>query len=98
MLSERDADGFVDVADNLTDDIAEPADTSDQVDKMLDTMSLDELHKLREDLTNGNIADISDLRPIDEPDFAFHWDGGPTHNTDLDEDTEPSPHTKKLTR
>ena len=65
MLSELDADGFVDVADNLTDDIAEPADTSDQVDKMLDTMSLDELHKLREDLTNGNIADISDLRPMD---------------------------------
>lgn len=98
MPSELDADGFVDVADNLTDDIAEPADTSDQVDKMLDTMSLDELHKLREDLTNGNIPDISDLRPIDEPGFTFHWDGGPTHNTDLDEDTEPSPHTKKLTR
>lgn len=98
MPSELDADGFVDVADNLTDDIAEPADTSDQVDKMLDTMSLDELHKLREDLTNSNIPDISDLRPIDEPDFTFHWDGGPTHNTDLDEDTEPSPHTKKLTR
>lgn len=98
MLSEFDAEDVVDVTDDITTDVEEPIDTSDNVDEMLDTMSLDELYELRDSLTNGDIPDISDLKPIDEPDFTFHWDGGPTHNTDLDEDTEPSPYTKKLTR
>lgn len=108
MFSEFDAEDFVDVTDDITGDVEEPIDTSDKVDEMLDTMSLDELYELRENLTKGdatdiedNIPDISDLKPIDEPessDFSFHWDGGPTHNTDLDEDAEPLPYTKKLTR
>ena len=46
-------------------------------------------------------ADISSA-PIDnEPkssDFSFFWDGGPTHDTDLDENSDPSPYTRKLTR
>lgn len=107
MLSEFDAGDIIDVTDDITTDVQEPIDTSDKVDEMLDTMSLDELYELRENLTNGDAAieddipDISDLKPIEEPevsDFSFHWDGGPTHNTDLDEDTEPSPYTKILKR
>ena len=101
MYSEFDAEDFVDVTDDITPDVEEPIDTSDKIDDMLDTMSLDELHELRDNLTNGDIPDISDLKPIDEPqssDFSFRWDGGPTHNTDLDEDVDPSPYTKKLTR
>lgn len=108
MLSEFDAEDLVDVTDDITADVEEPIDTSDEVDEILDTMSLDELYELRENLTKGDataiedeIPDISDLKPIEEPegsDFSFHWDGGPTHNTDLDEDAEPSPYTKKLTR
>lgn len=108
MFSEFDAEDIIDVTDGITADVEEPNDTSDKVDEMLDTMSLDELFELRENLTNGDataieddIPDVSDLKPIEEPessDFSFHWDGGPTHNTDLDEDTEPSPYTKKLTR
>ena len=108
MFSEFDTEDVVDVTDDITSDVEEPNDTSDEVDEMLDTMSLDELYELRENLTKGDstaieddIPDISDLKPIEEPegsDFSFHWDGGPTHNTDLDEDAEPSPYTKKLTR
>lgn len=98
MFSEFDAEDFVDVTDNITGDVVEPIDASDKVDEMLNTMSLDELYELRDNLTTSDIPDISDLKPIDEPDFTFHWDGGPTHNTDLDEDVEPSPYTKKLTR
>lgn len=98
MLSEFDAEDFVNLTDDIASDVKEPIDNSDSVDEMLKTMSLDELYELRDNLTNSDIPDISDLKPIDEQDFAFHWDGGPTHNTDLDEDTEPSPYTKKLTR
>lgn len=98
MFSEFDAEDFIDVTDDITGDVVEPIDASDKVDEMLNTMSLDELYELRDNLTTSDIPDISDLKPIDEPDFTFHWDGGPTHNTDLDEDVEPSPYTKKLTR
>lgn len=108
MFSEFDAEELIDVTDDITADVEEPIDTSDEVDEILDKMSLDELYELRENLTKGDataieydIPDISDLKPIEEPecsDFSFHWDGGPTHNTDLDEDAEPSPYTKKLTR
>ena len=98
MFFEFDAEDFVDVTDDITGDVVEPIDASDKVDEMLNTMSLDELYELRDNLTTSDIPDISDLKPIDEPDFTFHWDGGPTHNTALDEDVEPSPYTKKLTR
>ena len=108
MFSEFNAEDIVDVTDDITADIEEPTDKSDRVDEMLDIMSLNELYELREKLTNGDataieedIPDLSDLRPIEEPessDFSFHWDGGPTHNIDLDEDAEPSPYPKKLTR
>ena len=98
MFSEFDAEDLVDLTDDIASDVKEPIDNSDSVDEMLNTMSLDELYELRDDLANSDIPDISDLKPIDEQGFTFHWDGGPTHNTDLDEDTEPSPYTKKLTR
>lgn len=110
MFSEFNAEDIVDVTDDITADIEEPTDNSDKADEMLDAMSLNELYELREKLTNGDattivieedIPDLSDLRPIEEPessDFSFHWDGGPTHNIDLDEDAEPSSYTKKLTR
>lgn len=98
MFSEFDAEDLVDLTDNIASDVKEPIDNSDSVDEMLNTMSLDELYELRDNLANSDIPDISDLKPIDEQGFTFHWDGGSTHNTDLDEDTEPSPYTKKLTR
>lgn len=92
MFSEFNAEDIVDVTDDITADIEEPTDNSDKTDEMLDAMSLNELYELREKLTNGDatamaaieedIPDLSDLRPIEEPessDFSFHWDGGCTH-------------------
>lgn len=98
MFSEFDTENSADVANDLTSDVEEHIDASDEVDDMLDTLSLDELYELRNNLTGGEMPDTSDLKPIDEPNFAFRWNGEPTHNTDLDEDTEPSPRIKKLTR
>lgn len=103
-----DSKDFIDdSSENLSDTVI-PTDTAEEIDEILDAMSLDELLDLRDKLTDDSssdfsksIPDISDLTPIDDPepsDFSFHWDGGPTHDTDLDEYTEPSPTIKKLTR
>lgn len=78
-------------------------DNSGDIDEVLDSLSIEELHDLRDGITNGDLSDvdISSLKPLDEEpvqNYEFHWDGGPTHNTDLDEEAPPEPYTKKLTR
>ena len=108
MYTEFSPDDIMDITEDVENDIVEPTDTSDEIDDILSGMSLDELYELR-DVLSGNdvsdtedeIPDFSDLTPInvEEPsDYGFHWDGGPTHNTDLDDDPEPTSYTKKLTR
>lgn len=108
MFGEFDTDEMIDEADNIGSDVDEPSDTADGIDEMLDSMTLDQLYELRDSLTEPDISDggenppdVSDLEPIEEtesPDYSFHWDGGPTHDTDLDEDEEPSPYIRKLIR
>lgn len=111
MYSEFETNDVIDVTD-VTDevecDVIEPTDTTDAVDDMLNGMSLDELYELRDSLLNSDVSDAddeipdtSDITPIDEPkapDYSYHWDGGPTHITEWDENTDPTVYTKKLTR
>ena len=97
-----------DLSDDVECDTTELDDTTEELDDMLAGMSLEELHELRDSLTERDVSDtgdeipdISDITPIEEagvPDYSFHWDGRPTHNTEWDEDPEPTAYTKKLTR
>lgn len=108
MCSEFETSDVMDVSDEIECDVTEPADTTDEIDDMLDGMSLDELYELRDSLTDSDVSDTedeipdtSDITPIEEaevPDYSFHWDGGSTHSTEWDEDSEPTAYTKKLTR
>ena len=108
MCCEFEINDVTDVLDDVECDVTELADTTDEIDDMLNGMSLDELYELRDSLMDGDVSDIddeimdtSDIASIDEPDvsdYSFHWDGGPTQNTEWDENSEPTVYTKKLTR
>ena len=103
---------FPDVSDMMPLEEELASDSTSEVADMLSDMSLEELYELRDSLTEGDISDaesdadnefpdVSDMMPLEEEDtsdYSFHWDGGPTHNTDWDEDPEPTEYTKKLTR
>lgn len=108
MCLEFEGGDVVDVPDEVECDFSETNDSISEVDDMLNDMSLEELYELRDSLTEGDMSDqenefpdVSDMMPLEDEeasDYSFHWDGGPTHNTDWDEDPEPTEYTKKLTR
>lgn len=108
MYSELENSDVVDLPDDIECDFSEASDSVSEVDNMLNDMSLEELYELRDSLTEGDISDaesefpdVSDMVPLEEGEtsnYSYHWDGGPTHNTDWDEDPEPTQYTKKLTR
>ena len=48
---------------------------------------------------NESLEDVSgDVDEIPTSNYTFKWDGTPTHCIEWDEDVEPSPKVKKLTR
>ena len=108
MYSEFESSDVVDLPDDIECDFTEASDSTSEVDDMLNDMSLEELYELRDSLTDGDVSDdesefpdVSDMMPLEDEvasDYSFHWDGGPTHNTDWDEDPEPTDYTRKLTR
>lgn len=78
-----------DISDSMPEieDIAESE--NDDIDEILDSLSLDELRDLRADLTEEN----------NDVDYSFHWDGSPTHNVEWDENNDdPPPNIKILKR
>lgn len=53
----------------------------------IDNMSLDELRDLRDELTISKIDDTAEMEDVTadvQPDYGYHWDGGPTHDTEWD--------------
>ena len=94
--------GELDDVNDVTDVSSETTD----IDEALDNMSLDELKDLRESLvdtqdTGENYEDVEQLEDLgaQEPDCSYHWDGGPTHNVEWDDDVEDSSvHSLKLTK
>lgn len=70
------------------------------MDYDIDNMSLDELRDLRDGLTSSGtegIAEIEDVTAKTQPDYSFHWDGGPTHNTEWDDIGDEAPVTLEKT-
>mgnify|MGYP000067614658 CR=1 FL=1 len=80
---------------NLTDMVEVPEDIQDTLTDLntdidLDSMSLDELYALRDELTNnGDTGDVPSH-------YSFKWDGIPTHNVEWDD--EPGEKTYVLKR
>lgn len=88
MMDEFGGD-FTDVVD-VPDDVGDAlADTPD-VDIDLDSMSLDELYALRDELTDtgGDTGNTSN-------DYSFNWDGTPTHNVEWDDEPGDTTHVLK---
>lgn len=108
MYSEFEGNDVVDLPDDIECDFSEKSDSMSEVDDMLNNMSLEELYALRDYLTEGDVSDdegefpdVSDMMPLEDmkaSDYSFHWDGGPTHNTDWEKDLESTEYTKKLRR
>lgn len=72
--------------ENLSDISGEEGDGDMGYD--LDNMSLDELKDLRDELTSSELDDTADMEDVTAdvpPDYSYHWDGGPTHDTEWDE-------------
>ena len=63
------------------------------MDYDIDNMSLDELRDLRDGLTSSGTEGIAET----QPDYSFHWDGGPTHNTEWDDIGDEAPVTLEKT-
>ena len=78
---------LTDVVDTSTDLGASLTDASDGTAIDLDSMSLDELYSLRDELTDSGDS---------TGDYSFHWDGTPTHNVEWDD--EPGDTTYVLKR
>ena len=82
-----------DVVDTPSDVGDVSSEISDGQDVDLDSMSLDELYALRDELTEGSDS---------SPDYSFHWDGTPTHDVewdgDTDDETGDTPYTRVLKR
>lgn len=54
----------------------------------IDNMSIDELRDLRDKLTSSEIDDTVEMEDVTvdiQPDYSYHWDGDPTHDTEWDE-------------
>lgn len=83
--SMDDLDDTVDAVD-ATDDI----DASSELEPDIDSMSLDELYALRDELMNN---DTSDSSP-----HSFNWDGTPTHHVEWDDEEDPDVAVKVLKR
>lgn len=107
--TESDADNeFPDVSDIIPLEEELASDSTNEVDDMLNNMSLEELYALRDFLTEGDVSDaegefpdVSDMMPLEDAvtsDYSFHWDTGPKHNTDWDEDLEPTDYANRKTR
>ena len=77
---------LADVVDTSTDLGESLTDISDGMDIDLDSMSLDELYSLRDELTDG--GDSSN-------DYSFNWDGTPTHNVEWDDEPGDTTYTLK---
>ena len=101
-LTEGDISDTMPLEDELT------SDSTNEVDAMLNNMSLEELYALRDFLTEGEASDaegefpdVSDMMPLEDKvtsDYSFHWDTSPKHNTDWDEDLEPTDYADRKTR
>ena len=87
MMDEFGGDltDMVDVPDDVGDALADtPA-----VDIDLDSMSLDELYALRDELTDtGDTGNAPN-------DYSFNWDGTPTHNVEWDDEPGDTTHVLK---
>lgn len=107
--TESDADNEIPVVSDmmpLEDELT--SDSTNEVDAMLNNMSLEELYALRDFLTEGDASDaegefpdVSDMMPLEDKvtsDYSFHWDTSPKHNTDWDEDLEPTDYADRKTR
>ena len=72
---------FSEVVD-VTDDAGDALTDVPEMDVDLDSMSLDDLYALRDELTDtGDNGDTPN-------DYSFHWDGSPTHNVEWDDEPE----------
>lgn len=72
--------------ENLSDISGEEGDWDMEYD--LDNMSLDELKDLRDELTSSKLNDTAGMEDVTNDtslDYSYHWDGGPTHDTEWDE-------------
>ena len=77
---------LTDVVDTSNDFGESLTDISDGMDIDLDSMSLDELYSLRDELTdNGDSSS----------DYSFNWDGTPTHNVEWDDEPGDTTYTLK---
>ena len=84
-----DISDVMDVPEDIGDGISDIQDIQG-ADIDLDSMSLDELYSLRDELTDtGETGDSAN-------DFSFSWDGTPTHNVEWDD--EPGDTTYVLKR
>ena len=77
---------LADVVDASTDLGESLTDISDGMDIDLDSMSLDELYSLRDELIDS--GDSSN-------DYSFNWDGTPTHNVEWDDESGDTAYTLK---
>ena len=87
MMDEFGGDltDMVDVPDDVGDALADTPD----VDIDLDSMSLDELYALRDELTDtGDTGNAPN-------DYSFNWDGTPTHNIEWDDEPGDTTHVLK---
>ena len=78
--------------DFFSDDLEEKVEDID-----IDNMSLDELRELRDTLTEET-SDVETEMPditAEENDYSYHWDGGPTHNTEWDDVGDEIPNVKE---
>ena len=87
--SMDDLNDTVDSVD-VPNDVTDVVDTSSELEPDIDSMSLDELYALRDELMN---SDASDSSP-----YSFNWDGTPTHNVEWDDEEDPDVAAKVLKR
>lgn len=88
-MMDEFGDNLTDMTD-MTEDVGDALTDTPSTDIDLDSMSLDELYALRDELTNaGDAGDAPN-------DYSFNWDGTPTHNVEWDD--EPSDTTYVLKR
>ena len=87
-MMDEFGDNLTDMTD-MTEDVGDAlADTPD-VDIDLDSMSLDELYALRDELTDtGDTGNAPN-------DYSFNWDGTPTHNVEWDDEPGDTTHVLK---
>ncbi len=81
--------GDISDAVDVTDDTGDALTDTPEMDIDLDSMSLDELYALRDELTDtGDAGDSAN-------DYSFNWDGTPTHNVEWDDEPGDTTHILK---